>query len=61
VAVVGFDGTWEGEYSAPPLTSLRQPIEAMAEAALDRLAGGATGPSLIAGELVVRESSGAAR
>jgi len=61
MAVVGFDGTWEGEYSAPPLTSLRQPIEAMAEAALDRLAGGGRGPSLIAGELVVRESSGAAR
>ncbi|KQQ03503.1 hypothetical protein ASG06_08305 [Rathayibacter sp. Leaf185] len=61
IAVVGFDGTWEGEYSAPPLTSLRQPIEAMADAALDRLVGGVTGPALLRGSLVVRESSGAAR
>ncbi|QHC57786.1 LacI family DNA-binding transcriptional regulator [Rathayibacter sp. VKM Ac-2760] len=58
IAVASFDGTWEGEYSAPPLTSLRQPLEALAEAALDRLVGGVTGSTLLEGTLVVRASSG---
>jgi LacI family transcriptional regulator len=57
LAVASFDGTWEGEYSAPPLTSLRQPIEKMADAALDRLVGGITGSILLEGTLVVRASS----
>jgi LacI family transcriptional regulator len=57
VAVASFDGTWEGEYSAPPLTSLRQPLEQLAEAALDRLLGGVTGSILLEGSLVVRASS----
>ena len=60
VAVASFDGTWEGEYSAPPLTSLRQPLEELATAALDRLVGGVTGSVLLEGTLVVRASSGAA-
>lgn len=37
VAIVSFDGSWEGEYSWPPLTSLRQPIEVMATRAVARL------------------------
>ena len=37
IAVVGFDGTDDGAYAAPPLTSARQPVAAMAEAALDAL------------------------
>ena len=60
VAVASVDGTWEGEYSAPPLTSLRQPLEELATAALDRLVGGVTGSTLLEGTLVVRASSGAA-
>jgi len=34
LAVVSFDGTKEAEYSWPPLTSVRQPVEQMAEAAV---------------------------
>ena len=60
VAVASVDGTWEGEYSAPPLTSLRQPLEELATAALDRLVGGVTGSTLLEGTLVVRASSSAA-
>jgi LacI family transcriptional regulator len=37
MAVFSFDGTWEAEYSWPPLSSVRQPIEKMAEAAVNRL------------------------
>ena len=35
VAVVSFDGTAESEFSWPPLTVVRQPIQAMAQAAVD--------------------------
>ncbi len=64
LAVVGFDGTDDGAYAAPPLTSARQPVTAMAEAALDALEhpvdadGGAH--TLFALDLVVRESCGCA-
>ena len=34
VAIVSFDGTQESEYSWPPITSARQPVKEMAEAAL---------------------------
>ncbi|WP_048554345.1 LacI family DNA-binding transcriptional regulator, partial [Nostocoides japonicum] len=37
VALVSFDGSWEAEYSWPALTSVRQPIEEMADAALTQL------------------------
>ncbi|MET7339512.1 LacI family DNA-binding transcriptional regulator [Nonomuraea sp. NPDC005650] len=37
IAIVSFDGSWETEYSWPALSSVRQPIEAMAEASVDRL------------------------
>lgn len=59
VAVVGFDGTDDGAYAAPPLTSARQPVAAMAEAALDALRQ-PSGPThrLFALDLVVRESCG---
>lgn len=59
LAVVGFDGTDDGAYAAPPLTSARQPVAAMVEAALDALEQPA-GPAhtLFALDLVVRESCG---
>ena len=59
VAVVGFDGTDDGAYAVPPLTSARQPVPAMAAAALDALQRPA-GPAhqLFALDLVVRESCG---
>jgi LacI family transcriptional regulator len=59
VAVVGFDGTDDGAYAVPPLTSARQPVAAMAAAALDALAHPAgSGHQLFALDLVVRESCG---
>ena len=59
VAVVGFDGTDDGAYAAPPLTSARQPVAAMAAAALDALRQPpASAHQLFALDLVVRESCG---
>lgn len=37
VAVVGFDGIEEGRYAAPPLTTVEQPIAALARSAVDEL------------------------
>lgn len=37
VAIVSFDGTKDGEYSWPPLTSVAQPVRAMAQAAVTAL------------------------
>ncbi len=61
VAVVGFDGTEDGAYGAPPLTTARQPVPAMAEAALDALeqpGGPRQGHQLFGLDLVVRQSCG---
>ena len=61
IAVVSFDGTMESEYCSPPLTAVRQPITAMADAAVAALLGaGPPEPSFtqFATELVVRESCG---
>lgn len=59
VAVVGFDGTDDGAYAAPPLTSARQPVAAMAEAALAALAQPpGSSHALFALDLVVRTSCG---
>lgn len=61
VAIVAFDGSWEGEYAWPPLTSLRQPIERMATSAVDRLLAPKTVPAAhetFSGHLVVRRSCG---
>lgn len=61
VAVVGFDGTEDAAYSAPPLTTARQPVAAMAEAAVDALVS-RTAPThtVFPLDLVVRESCGCA-
>ncbi|WP_123655414.1 LacI family DNA-binding transcriptional regulator [Curtobacterium sp. ZW137] len=59
VAVVAFDGSWEAEYTWPPLTTVRQPIESMAEAAVRRvLDGTAPNHEEFPPELVVRASCG---
>ncbi|GAB2571962.1 LacI family DNA-binding transcriptional regulator [Microlunatus antarcticus] len=59
VAVVGFDGTDDGAYAVPPLTSARQPVAAMAAAALDALhLPPGSSHELFALDLVVRESCG---
>jgi LacI family transcriptional regulator len=62
VAVTGFDNSPAAALTTPGLTSLRQPLEQVARdlvAALDALVGGSHEPhqSLLAPELVVRESS----
>ncbi|HZO91269.1 MAG TPA: LacI family DNA-binding transcriptional regulator [Chthonomonadaceae bacterium] len=65
VAVVGFDSTTLCDHTDPPLTSIRQPIYAMAKQALQLLTqriGGETPEAThvcVAPELVVRRSCGA--
>lgn len=61
VAVVGIDDAITNPYTVPSLSSIRQPIEALADAALellgDAIAGRPPRTLLIEPELVVRESS----
>lgn len=62
VAVVSFDGTEDSEYTTPRLTVVRQPVQAMAVAAVDRVLTpiGTEGREHAAHrtELIVRESCG---
>lgn len=61
LAVVSFDGTAEAEYCWPPLTSVRQQVDAMAEAAVAAvLEPGRAAPEhrVYDVELVVRRSCG---
>ncbi|MGC5170081.1 LacI family DNA-binding transcriptional regulator [Microbacterium sp. DT81.1] len=61
LAIVSFDGSAEGEYAWPSLTTVRQPIDELAAQALDHLldgpAGSGTATSL-RGELIIRASCG---
>jgi LacI family transcriptional regulator len=61
IAVVSYDGTTESEYCWPPLTVARQPIRAMAEAAVSmvlNLSSSSAGYERFDTELVIRESCG---
>lgn len=61
IAVVSFDGTTESEYCWPPLTVARQPIQAMAEAAVSavlNLSSPAAAYQRFAMDLLIRESCG---
>jgi LacI family transcriptional regulator len=62
VAVVSFDGSWEAEYSWPALTSVRQPIEEMAEAAVAAILAPSAPTErrhrVFGGELILRASCG---
>jgi phosphoserine phosphatase RsbU/P len=63
VLVIGFDDVPEGRWGKPSLSTLRQPLPSLADAALshvlDQLAGRTPSSlTLIAGELVPRESCG---
>ncbi len=60
IALVAYDGTSQSEFSWPPLTVSRQPIAAMARAALETVLGLAPGPEHqeFPTELVVRRSCG---
>ncbi len=60
IAVISFDGTAESEYSWPPLTAVRQPFSAMADAALDTFVAPPAVPQaqLFPMQLVIRSSCG---
>lgn len=63
LAVTGFDNTPIGEFINPPLTSVRQPLEAVAQLLIDMLIAQlnqediATPHYLLAPELIIRASS----
>jgi|SRR5512133_1809267 LacI family transcriptional regulator len=63
IAVVSYDGTPESEYCWPPLTVARQPVQAMAEAAITAVLNPSSSPPYqrFATELVIRESCGCGR
>lgn len=67
VSVIGFDDAFHARHLWPPLTTIRQPVDALGEAAakqlLTLLANPASGPlqTIIETSLVVRESVGPAR
>jgi DNA-binding LacI/PurR family transcriptional regulator len=68
VAVAGFDGIHLGRYVAPSLTTYAQPTAELARRAVELLAAGIAGPPplrpptlKLAGQLVVRDSTGPAR
>jgi LacI family transcriptional regulator len=61
IAVESYDGTTVSEYCWPPLTVARQPIQAMAEAAVSAVLN--LNPPVpayqrFAAELIIRESCG---
>jgi LacI family transcriptional regulator len=60
IAVVSYDGTIESEYCWPPLTVARQPIQAMAEAAVSAVLdpGSAAAFQCFPTQLVIRQSCG---
>ena len=64
VSVVGFDDIELGRYAVPTLTTVRQPLAALARAAIELLLGSPTAdgavtqPGLMPVEMVVRDSTG---
>jgi LacI family transcriptional regulator len=61
LAIVSFDGSWEGAYSWPALSSVRQPIADMVEESLRRLLDRTDRTdthSVFPTQLVIRESCG---
>ena len=59
IAVVSFDGNTESAYTWPPLTIVRQPLVAMADAAItDILRSSPPKHDLFDMELIIRQSCG---
>lgn len=59
IAVASFDGTAESAYLWPPLTTVQQPLDAIARAAIDALVdGGHESDQRLDANLVVRRSCG---
>ncbi len=52
-AIVSFDGTVASEYSVPPLTSFRQPVEVIAKRAVDALLARIDSPLSTVDQIVV--------
>lgn len=67
VSVIGFDDTFHARHLWPPLTTIRQPVDEIGEAAarlLLKILGGSTGPLqeiTIGTSLIVRDSVGPAK
>jgi len=67
MALIGFDDVAESAQVTPALTTVRLPAHAMGEVAVQRLvgliegAGGAPNKTVLYTELIIRQSSGAAR
>ena len=67
VSLVGIDDLFLGQYISPALTTVRQPMQTMADAAVERVLARMKNPGespheiVFVPELVVRESTGAAR
>lgn len=62
VAIVSFDGTEEVDYAWPPLTTMRQPVDEMAETAVRLLLDGTMTGTFHQhdAQLIIRESCGCA-
>jgi len=62
IAVASFDGSADSEYSWPPLTTVEQPVAAMAEAAVAALVGASRGEKprhrIFPTKLHIRQSCG---
>jgi LacI family transcriptional regulator len=60
IAVLAFDGTAETEYSWPPLSVVRQPLEQLAQEAVTRLIDGPDAVEAVTcpTELILRQSCG---
>jgi DNA-binding LacI/PurR family transcriptional regulator len=65
LSLIGIDDIWAGQVSSPALTSVRQPIEAMAAAAVERIVrsdkshAGAGSDTVFQPTLIVRETTDA--
>jgi LacI family transcriptional regulator len=58
LALISLDGSPETAFTAPPLTTVKQPIKAMVSAAVEALTTNAAIPAELLGELKVRRSCG---
>jgi DNA-binding LacI/PurR family transcriptional regulator len=62
ISLVGVDDVWVSQLSFPGLTTIRQPVEAMARAAIDRIVTSSSAPTgpgsdtMFLPELIVRET-----
>lgn len=58
LALISLDGSPETAFTAPPLTTVKQPIKAMVSAAVATLTSGVEPPSSLEGQIEIRRSCG---